>query len=39
MSLAVPEVTQSEVAQKQKLRVVLGSINQVRFTCTNDQTS
>ena len=32
MSLAVPEVTQSEVAQKQKLKVVLGSINQVRLT-------
>ena len=32
VSLAVPEVTQSEVAQKQKLKVVLGSINQVRST-------
>lgn len=28
-TLSVPEVTQSEVAQKQKLKVVLSSINQV----------
>ncbi|KAF0287145.1 Beta-parvin [Amphibalanus amphitrite] len=29
VTLAVPEVTQSEVAQKQKLKVVIGSINQM----------
>ena len=35
VTLALPEVTQSEVAQKQKLKVVIGSVNQVRMSASN----